>query len=138
MTQSGKYKSASISLIQTNALDELASKTSELLSSYSLQKWKYKQNVTQRLDLLESALAFDFEDFLYNNYPDTAVVGVKQQLNNAVLYKEHTEAFLNIYQIHKFCGLSCYIPQVELEKLNNYYKKLSWCKASGFNLLFAD
>lgn len=51
MTQSGKFKSASISLIQTNALDELASKTSELLSSYSLQKWEYKQNVTQRLDL---------------------------------------------------------------------------------------
>jgi hypothetical protein len=138
MAQSGKYKSASISLIQTNALDELASKTSELLSSYSLQKWEYKQNVTQRLDLLESVLAFDFEDFLYNNYPDTAVVEVKQQLNNAVLYKEHTEAFLIINQIHKFCGLSCYIPQVELEKLNNYYKKLSWYKDSGFNLLFAD
>lgn len=138
MAQSGKYKSASISLIQTNALDELASKTSELLNSYSLQKWEYKQNIAQRLDLLESALAFDFEDFLANNYPDTAVVEVKQQLNNAVLYKEHTEAFLTINQIHKFCGLSCYIPQVEFEKLNNYYQKLSWSKDSGFNLLFAD
>ncbi len=135
-SEPGRRQSASISLIKTDALSSLASITSQLLNSYGLQKWDYKQDYTQRLDVFESALTFDFRDFLYNNYPDAALAAIDQQLNNTVLYKAHTEEFIGIYSINNFCGLSCYIPQVEEIELNEYYQTLDWCKASGFDLMF--
>ncbi len=135
-SESGRRQSASMSLIKTDALDRLASITRQLLNSYGLQKWDYKHNYTQRLDVLESPLTFDFRDFLYNNYSDAALAAIDQQLSSTVLYKAHTEEFIGIYSINNFCGLSCYIPQAKEIELNEYYQTLDWCKDSGFELLF--
>ncbi len=134
--QSGKYQSASISLIQTDALEPLARNTRSLLLKHELSPWDYRHDAIQRLDVWKQVVTYDFQDFLSKNYPDMDVEAVQKKLENAVLYKAHTDEFIGAYSIQNFCGLSCYVPQAGRETLNAYYQTLSWCKDSGFEALF--
>ncbi len=120
----------------TFALEALAETTRSIINGYPLTKWDYKHDYSQCLDVLEYTLTFDFRDFLYNNYPDATLTAIDQQLSNTVLYKSHTEEFTGISSIYDFCGLSCYISQMQHEELNTYYQALSWCRDSGFGVLF--
>ena len=51
-------------------------------------------------------------------------------LDQAVIYKDATDAFLSI-TIKNYSGLSIYIPRPEYTVLNNYYKTLQWNQATG-------
>jgi hypothetical protein len=132
----GINKSASISLIATNELRQLALKTKYVIETYPLEKWKYNSEIVQTLDVYENHISFDFLDFLLKNYPEDLIEPIKEQLSKVVVTKYNTEQFLNQYYILSFCGISCYIPSADNVQLNEYYKTLTWCNASGFNLLF--
>ncbi len=128
------YQTASISLIKTSELDELATKTKTIIQKNPLQKWNYKYNQLQKLDNFSPTLLYDFLDFFAKNYPENDYLTIKKQLEKTVMYKATTKRFLDDYEVTNFCGLSSYVPKKD-NVYNNYYKTLNWAKDSGFYLL---
>ena len=60
----------------------------------------------------------------------TELAQLDAALDECVLYKDATPTFFGL-KLLRVCGLSSYIPMPERESLNDYYKTLSWNKATG-------
>jgi hypothetical protein len=133
---SGAYRSATISVIDTKELENLAAVTKELLSGKIFDTGLFDRTAVQRLDTYAEQYTFDLLDFLDKAFPETDKSPLTQQLDKTVPYKAHTEEFIEQYAIDAYCGLSCYIPLAGRDDLNGYYQTLSWHAAGGFNLLF--
>jgi hypothetical protein len=130
------YRSATISLIDTKELDNLARVTDQLLSGQTFDIASFDRMSVQRLDVYEERYTFDFLDFITKAFPEADTRLLIEQLAKTVLYKAHTAEFLERYEISIYCGLSCYIPRTDREDLNLYYKQLRWYQAGGYNKLF--
>ncbi|HYH54988.1 MAG TPA: clostripain-related cysteine peptidase, partial [Anseongella sp.] len=133
--QDGQYRSATISLIDTRELDKLAARSKAVLENASLSP-DYNREEVQRLDFESPAATegYDFLDFFQKNLAPGDLQPLADQLARTVLFKSHTPEFLG-KPIETFSGLSCYIPHQDDDFINDYYKTLEWCRASGFNLL---
>ncbi len=131
----GNSKSASVSVIKTNEINQLTFLVKKLILENPVEKWNYSQNEVQHLDMFRDHVSYDFLDFFEKNYPSQSVISIKKQLEKVVIYKAHTEMFLGDLVIIDFCGLSCYIPNPQKSLLNEYYKSLLWCQNSGFYML---
>lgn len=132
---SGLEASATVSLIETNNLETLSSYINALLTS-TKPKSDFNINKVQRMDF-ENQLnipAYDFISFLEQNFDPKQYAEIEIQLGKVVVYKDHTKNFFNV-PINTFSGLSVYVPRKN-DPLMNYYKKLSWASASGWNNLF--
>ena len=134
----GKYKTASIALIDTKELDYLAVLNKKLIENNHFEIWEYKHEFIQPLYYFdqENVFLFDYMDFLQKNFNEDSIIQIKEQLNKTVLYNSHTEKILDILEINTFCGLNCYVPIKKYGLYNQYYQKLDWCSASGFAYLF--
>lgn len=132
----GIYRSATISVINTNELEKLAEITSLLLGGNSINMDLFNRSVVQRLDSYEEQYIFDFSDFIHKAFPDIQTESFDNQLQKVVLYKAHTDEFMGDFFIETYCGLSSYIPLKSRDDLNNYYQRLKWYKDSGYNRLF--
>jgi len=135
-------KSATVSLISTHELENLAAITRQMIGNRTFNFSSSDHNLVQRLEFLDTQYisSFDFLDFLEKAFPDADSEPLKAQLDKTVLYKKHTLRFFDEYEIIKFCGLSSYIPNPNKtwpwNDWNTYYKQLEWCQASGFDRLF--
>ena len=134
--QAGASRSASVTLIDAKALDELAAETRRLLSAHPVDLSAFDRSQVQRLDVFGEQYTFDFLDFMDKLLPEADRSALAEQLDRAVLYKAHTAEFLERYEITTFCGLSSYIPHPQRSDLNDYYKKLKWYAESGMSRLF--
>lgn len=132
----GIYRSATISVINTNELEKLAEITSLLLGGNSINMDLFNRSVVQRLDSYEEQYIFDFSDFIHKAFPDIQTESFDNQLQKVVLYKAHTDEFMGDFFIETYCGLSSYIPLKSRNDLNNYYQRLKWYKDSGYKRLF--
>jgi hypothetical protein len=130
------YRSATMSLIDTKELDNLAQITNQLLSEHTFDISSFDRTSVQCLDVYEEQYTFDFLDFVTKASPKADKRLLIEQLAKTVLYKAHTAKFLEEYDINTYCGLSCYIPHNNREDLNLYYKQLRWYQAGGYNKLF--
>lgn len=128
--------SATVTVTDLSGMDKLATLTKELITTYPLTKWDYKQNEIQRFDTNPTVYAYDFIDFLEKNYPDEAINPIREQFARIILYENHTSRFLNKFEIKLCNGLSCYVPSKSNFLNNNYYLSLPWAEASGFSELF--
>jgi hypothetical protein len=134
--QSGAYCSATISLIKTKELDNLARVTNQLITGQTFDISTFDRTSVQRLDVYDEQYIFDFLDFITKAFPEADKRPLMEQLEKTVLYKAHTAEFLEMYEINTYCGLSCYIPHDKRNDLNSYYQQLSWCQAGGYSKLF--
>lgn len=132
----GIYRSATISVIDTKELAQLAEITSLLLGGNSINMDLFDRSVVQRLDSYEEQYIFDFSDFIHKAFPDIQTASFDDQLQKVVLYKAHTDEFMEDFFIKTYCGLSSYIPLKSRNDLNNYYQRLKWYKDSGYKSLF--
>ena len=132
----GVYQSATISVIDTRELEGLAFATRRVMETQPFDKAAFDRTSVQRLDSYEEQYVFDFMDFINKSFPEANKSELTGQLTKTVLYKAHTEKFMNQYEIKAFCGLSCYIPLESRDDLNAYYQQLGWCRAAGFDRLF--
>jgi hypothetical protein len=130
------YRSATISVIETQYLPELAHQFKLLIEANNVDLSTFDRTAVQRLDVYEEQYTFDLEDFINKVFPDADKTTFLAQLNRAVLYKAHTPMFISEYEINTYCGLSCYIPHPVRNDLNIYYKTLQWYKDSGADKLF--
>ncbi|MDR1595269.1 MAG: hypothetical protein LBS43_12430 [Prevotellaceae bacterium] len=134
--QSGAFRSATISLVDTKELDNLARVTNQLISGQTFDIASFDKTSVQRLDVYDEQYTFDFLDFIIKAFPEADKRPLIEQLEKTVLYKAHTAEFIEMYEINAYCGLSCYIPHSSRNDLNSYYKQLSWYQAGGYNKLF--
>ncbi|MDR2286916.1 MAG: hypothetical protein LBE04_05520, partial [Prevotellaceae bacterium] len=134
--QSGAFRSATVSLINTKELDNLARVTNQLISGQTFDIASFDRTSVQRLDVYDEQYTFDFLDFITKAFPDADKRLLMEQLGKTVLYKANTAEFLEKYEINTYCGLSCYIPHSSRNDLNSYYQQLGWYQAGGYNKLF--
>jgi Clostripain family. len=132
-TMQGAYRSATVSVIETRYLQELAHRLKQLFENNTTSIHPFDRTSVQGMDTYQEQYCFDLADFVDTVFPETDKSLFTDQLNKAVVYKAHTPMFLSEYEIKTYCGLSCYIPHPSREDLNNYYKTLQWCKDSGMD-----
>jgi len=124
--QDGVYRSATISVIETRYLPELACSLKQLFENNTVNLQTFDRTSVQRLDVFEEQYVFDLSDFVDKLFPEANKTDFKAQLNGIVRYKNHTPQFLTEYDINTYCGLSCYIPHPARNDLTAYYKTLKW------------
>ena len=133
---SGAYRSATISLVNTSEMENLAAVTAQFLAYGAFDAETFDRAAVQRMDVYNEQYAFDFLDFLEKAFPDADAGALRYQLDKTVMYKAHTPRFIEEYDISAFCGLSCYIPHPQRNDLNTYYRQFDWYQVSGFSQLF--
>lgn len=133
--QPGLYSSATISLINTKELDNIAQQTKALLSSRTAQM-PFKRSSIQKLYFQPGAgvAAFDFLSFLRTNYDANAYRSLESSIDKAVVFRGATENFFGI-PIKDFCGLSVYLPESD-DPYEYYYSSLAWSQTSLWYSLF--
>ena len=136
--KSGIERSASVSLVKTAALQELASVCREILSGRQGDVFNLPVSGLQRLDHLRQGIHFlyDFDDFIKQMASASQYAAFKQRLSESILYKETTDIAYYGYNWtvltidkSRFCGVSVYVPQENLTQMNNWYKDMDWYKA---------
>lgn len=121
----GKYKSAVISVIKTSEMETLASMTKKYLANKNTDEFTHIQ-VYDRNG--KPNLFFDYGSYMKNNLPQDEYSHIDAQLNRIVLFRRNTSKLINI-SINEHSGLSVYLPQPNLSKLNKEYEKQEWAKA---------
>ena len=134
--QPGAYQSATVSVVDTRYLPDLANSLKQLCENNPVNLHTFDRTSVQRLDVYEEQYTFDFLDFVDKIFPNANKDDFVNQLNKAVLYKYHTPQFILEYDINIFCGLSCYIPLPSRSDLTAYYKTLKWYRDAGLNNLW--
>ena len=123
----GAYQSAAISVVSTSEMEALASLTQEInpkLNQEQIDKVQYfdrngKPNVF-----------FDYGDYMSYAATPQQYEKLEELLSKTVIFKRNTPKLINI-NIVKHSGLSVYIPQASLPRLNEAYKETDWWKAVG-------
>lgn len=134
---------ATVSVVETKALDALASSVRMVLESGgadsipeldmdSLQG--YFRRLWNGHSYYEPHWFYDLGDFISKIAPDEASLDAFQAaLESAVVYRRSTENFVlgNRVQfpIKTFSGLSTYVPNPENSYLDDYYRTLAWNQA---------
>jgi hypothetical protein len=125
---SAEMRTAAMSVVKTENLDNVAAVSRNLIQ-------KYKNNIAgldlskiQKYDKDDISLFFDFLDFMENiagNDPELQTL--RSHLSSAVIFEDHTPTILNVFEIKRSCGLSCYIPG-QHEGLDYMYRNMEWYK----------
>lgn len=127
----GSYRSATISLINCSKLDGLASVCNSLFAKYKTEIASIDPSTIQRYYRQNRHWFYDLEDIVVKSGASQEDISkLKTSLGEAVIYKAATPAFLGI-DINTYSGFSMYLPAHGSAYLNNFYKSLSWNKASA-------
>lgn len=131
--QTGLYQSASVSLIATEQLDNLAAICREIvigkenaIASLPIQKLQQLEYLGYTYHAL-----YDFDDFISRLATEAQYTNYLSILNKVVLYKQTTPNATYAkgqLVINQFSGLSIYVPQNGLATLNDWYKGMAWYK----------
>lgn len=142
--KSGFQRTASISLVKTDALDSLARCFKKIVAAHKeeIPQINPADLEIQYFDRLEKHVMFDLEDFidkLGTDYDD--LTEFRLQLEKCVIYKNSTPYICSDYEderygikMNTFCGLSVYIPLQSFDEggLNAEYRKTEWSRDTGY------
>lgn len=128
----GNYCSATVSVINTAAIEPLA----ELTGSIEAVALPIDEDILpqlQRFNRHKYTLFFDLAEYLETRCPSRAA-DIQSAIKNAVEYSACTASFIsgytNGFNIHRHSGLTTYIPQSGFPALNAEYYKTSWYKST--------
>lgn len=126
---SGKYSGATIALIRTDKLDELAEICRGLFSKYGSEIASLDISNIQHL-FKANPWFFDMEDVVSSAVTDTSdLAPFEFALADCIVYSANTAYFLG-YPIYRCCGLAMFLPQSD-RYLGDYYRSLAWNKDTG-------
>ena len=128
--QSGAYQSATISLVKTDGLNQLAAACKPIFQQHHDQILTIDRSSIQPYFRYNKHWFYDLDDFVGRVATDAEYRTFISALDQAVIYKDATESFLSIDITH-YSGLSIYIPRPEYTVLNNFYKTLQWNQSTG-------
>jgi len=131
--QTGLYQSASVSLIATEQLDNLAAICREIVIGKENAIAALPIQELQQLEYLGYTYhaLYDFDDFISRLATEAQYTNYLSILNKVVLYKQTTPNATYAkgqLVINQFSGLSIYVPQNGLATLNDWYKGMAWYK----------
>lgn len=126
----GAYRSATITLVQTDKLEALAAACKPIFQSHGSQIMSLDRSRVQPYFRYGKHWYYDLDDFVSQVAEADQYTAFASALREAVIYKDATEHFIDI-DIKKCSGLSIYIPRPDYTVLNNYYKTLAWNQATG-------
>ena len=121
----GAYQSAAISVVKTSEMQALADFTRKIDLSIT-QEQIDKVQVYDRNG--RPNVFFDFRDYIAQVGTEKEMEELDKLLDKAVVFKRSTPKLINIY-IPKHSGLSVYIPQDGLPRLNEAYENEAWYNA---------
>lgn len=129
--QSGNKRSATISVIRTSALDELAQTTKQIVASASIPD--IDMEVLQQFDGVTAApyFFFDFAEYFGLFADESKHAMLQKALDKCIIYEANTPSYSTssgVFPIRYHSGLTTYIPQEVLPGLNNEYTKMKWYK----------
>lgn len=131
--QSGSYRSATVSLVKSSALGELATEAAKIFKEYSGNITTVDTLAIQRYYRGGKHWFYDLGGFVeaVSKGDDNAF---KKALDNAVVYKDATPYFIEIpIDRNKYSGLSTYIPSPAADpELLKYYANFKWSKDTGY------
>ncbi len=123
--QQGAYRSAAMSLIKTSEMEALAALTRQIAPSLT-------QNIIDEVQVYDRNgrpnVFFDFGDYIRKAATTAQMDQMQVLLDKAVIFKVNTPKLINI-TIARHSGLSVYIPQNGLPRLNAAYEETEWYKA---------
>ena len=135
--KSGNHRSATVSVINTSAMPQLASLVSEIISEANIDDFgaldEEKLKTMQRFNRHVYTLFFDLEEYLCELAPERTVE-IRSAISEAVEYAAATADFMPTYDhgfhIARHCGLTVYIPQTRFPDLNAAYTETAWYRAT--------
>lgn len=128
------YRSLTISMIDCTRLDGLAESCKSLFSKYRNQISLVNAANVQGYFRARKHWFYDLTDILrQSGVPEEDMADYNKAMSDCVLYNAATDTFIN-FDIRTHCGLSMYLPADGNSELDEFYKTLSWNKASGLVL----
>lgn len=128
------YRSLTISMIDCTRLDGLAKSCKSLFSKYRNQISLVNAANVQGYFRSRKHWFYDLTDILrQSGVPEEDMTDYNKAMSDCVLYNAATDTFIN-FDIRTHCGLSMYLPADGNSELDEFYKTLSWNKASGLVL----
>ncbi len=134
--KTGLNKSLTISLVDCSKMENLASVCSGVFSDFRIRIASVEPADVQAYyhtyftSSARNHYYYDFDDILYRSgVSDARMSEVRAALNECVLYKAATPYFLD-RKIDVHSGLSMYLPANGTAALDEFYKTLSWNKAT--------
>lgn len=128
------YRSLTISMIDCTRLDRLAESCKSLFSKYRNQISLVNAANVQGYFRSRKHWFYDLTDILrQSGVPEADMADYNKAMSDCVLYNAATDTFIN-FDIRTHCGLSMYLPADGNSELDEFYKTLSWNKASGLVL----
>ena len=125
----GQQKSATISLVDTRKMDQLASVCGTLFEKYRDKLQTMSDANVQGYFRFGRHFFYDLKDVLVKaGITSEEQAALDDALSQCVVYKAATEYFISI-QINTACGLSMYLPSRGSAYLDGFYKaRLAWNK----------
>lgn len=131
LAQSGSMQSATISLVDCTALDELAEVHAGIVESCRAGFDSVDRGSVQAYFYDSKSWYYDLRDAAaHAGANNTQLALLDDVLNKVVLHHYETPSFFKL-SLDRCCGLSTYLPDPSRTRLNEYYRNLSWNKAVG-------
>ncbi len=129
----GVYNSATYSVVDCSHLEELAEACEPLFDKYRSNLAGINAYDVQQYYRDYKHWYYDMEDILVvAGVPDSEMVPFRSALDKCILYKDHTHAFMEEFDINRYSGLSMFLPCHSSSYLRNEYKNTSWNKRTQF------
>lgn len=135
-SMSGQSRSATISVVKTAELENLAAETKKVFDKYRGNIPLLKYDSVQGYYRFNKYWFYDFGDFIKKIAGEEDAVPVIEALEKAVIYKAATPWFLDFsIDPQKYSGLSTYIPLAPSDpELDAFYAKFDWNRDTGMVL----
>ncbi|WP_052072247.1 clostripain-related cysteine peptidase [Sphingobacterium deserti] len=134
-SKTGIKQSGTVSLIDTEYLEDLAFETRRVFKKSDRRDINSLSGVAQDFNFVKSIDLglYDFWSLIRNNYAQIGLVELESALNKCVVYKAHTEYFLN-FPIIESSGLT--LSLINQPWLLDYYTTLDWYIDSGMDNIY--
>lgn len=130
--QSGVYRSATVNVIRTDGMENLAEVCSNLVREYSDTLANVSPGSIQSYYRMNRHYFYDLVDiFAKCGATQAELDRLGEAIDRCVIYKNATPRFMNEFSIDTYSGFSMYLPCAGTELLDFYYKKEAWNDAVG-------
>ena len=128
----GQRRSATVTLLRTDGLDNLAAVCKDLVSTYSSAIARAPLSSIQGYFRANRHYFYDLEDtFAKCGASEEDMGRLRKAIDDCIVYKGSTPSFLEEFDINTYSGLSMYIPCGGTTLLNSMFKDEEWNKAVG-------
>lgn len=129
-------RSATISVVDCRKLEPVAEIVRRNRDAIATMAGSYTRNRVQKYFRssysVNHGMFFDLEDILVKAaVSDSELEALKYALEDCVICKYATDAFMISLRIDRHSGFSMYLPDADRGILNDYYTTLEWNKATG-------